>query len=667
MTGGLTLTSAATAGLAQYNTADQTTNYERVRGVWSANAYYLGHEWAGTGTSRTLHLGVAAAVGNSLASGSGRFISIKPTTPFYALNLGSTGLTGNIFDYSGSTMAASSSTQTAFAINPTINQSSTAGYTALLINPTESAVGSGSRYLLDVQVGSVSRFRVESSSTATNHALVSAVNGSGDAALAIQNNATTANETASLLFYTTTNLASPFGRVRTTRVDGANSRMSLGPMNTSAIVNHIQMYGDTGLMSLGAGSTPANGLVTIGTDTTSVSSGLYFGTDTTLYRFGSNVLGTNSRFLINAATTGAFGLSIRASGDSNDRLQILGNGTMQWGSGSALADTTLYRSAADTLKTDDNLVIAQKLTIGQSTLSSYLLDVTEINSTLSGTLRSMYFHPVYNPASDNGVGLFLLAAAMGPAYNSTVNKSVGGSFLGGIYLNPIIQNTGGIPIKGIDINISNDNGATIPYFRGVDVRQVAPGAGTVTTAYGVYIGDMQPAGVTTGYGIYFAGSGTGNSINWNGDTNLYRSAANELRTDDNLIVAGAGSTTGSVVTVDSTQSLSNKRLTPRVTTITSSATPTINTDNCDAVTITALATAITSMTSGLSGTPVNFQKLMIRIKDDGTARAITWGASFASRGVTLPTTTIISKVLTVGLIYNSVTSTWDCVAVAQEA
>ncbi len=105
---------------------------------------------------------------------------------------------------------------------------------------------------------------------------------------------------------------------------------------------------------------------------------------------------------------------------------------------------------------------------------------------------------------------------------------------------------------------------------------------------------------------------------------------------------------------------------PRITTITSHATPTINTDNCDAVTITAQAADITSMTTNLSGTPSNFQKLIIRILDDGTARAITWGASFAAKGATLPTTTVVSKLLTVGFFYNSVTSKWDCVAAVQE-
>lgn len=115
-----------------------------------------------------------------------------------------------------------------------------------------------------------------------------------------------------------------------------------------------------------------------------------------------------------------------------------------------------------------------------------------------------------------------------------------------------------------------------------------------------------------------------------------------------------------------TATLTGKRLTPRVTTITSHAAPTINTDNCDAVTITALAEAITSMTTNLSGTPANFDMLFFRIKDDGTARAIAWGASFASRGATLPTTTVLGKVLYVLFAWNSVASTWDCISTTSE-
>lgn len=105
---------------------------------------------------------------------------------------------------------------------------------------------------------------------------------------------------------------------------------------------------------------------------------------------------------------------------------------------------------------------------------------------------------------------------------------------------------------------------------------------------------------------------------------------------------------------------------PRVSYEVSSATPTINTNKSESHSITALATNITSFTTNLSGTPTDFQKLVIRIKDNGTARTIAWGSSFEAKGVALPTTTVISKVLTVGFIYDIVTGKWGCVASAQE-
>lgn len=114
-----------------------------------------------------------------------------------------------------------------------------------------------------------------------------------------------------------------------------------------------------------------------------------------------------------------------------------------------------------------------------------------------------------------------------------------------------------------------------------------------------------------------------------------------------------------------TQTLTNKRVTPRVTSIASNATPTVNTDTTDIVDITALAVAITSMSSNLTGTPTIGQVLVYQIKDNGTARAITWGASFTAKGTALPTTTVISKYLTVVFMWNG--ANWGCVGSKQEA
>lgn len=117
-----------------------------------------------------------------------------------------------------------------------------------------------------------------------------------------------------------------------------------------------------------------------------------------------------------------------------------------------------------------------------------------------------------------------------------------------------------------------------------------------------------------------------------------------------------------VVTPSVTITLTNKRITPRVTTIVTSSTPTINTNNCDAVTITALASDITSMTTNLSGSPNNFDKLIIRFKDNGTARVIAWGASFANYGGVLPLTTVVGKTINVALQWDSVALVWCCLA-----
>ncbi|HXR50403.1 MAG TPA: hypothetical protein VN778_05255, partial [Verrucomicrobiae bacterium] len=99
-----------------------------------------------------------------------------------------------------------------------------------------------------------------------------------------------------------------------------------------------------------------------------------------------------------------------------------------------------------------------------------------------------------------------------------------------------------------------------------------------------------------------------------------------------------------------------------VTLVTQSATPAIDTDNANFFSITGLAQAITSMTTNLTGTPVHGQFIWIEITDNGTPQAITWGSSFASASVTLPTTTVASTTVRVGLTWNTITSTWDAVA-----
>jgi len=185
------------------------------------------------------------------------------------------------------------------------------------------------------------------------------------------------------------------------------------------------------------------------------------------------------------------------------------------------------------------------------------------------------------------------------------------------------------------------------------------------------IGDLVYATSATAFGRLAAvalgsvltSAGTGTAPVWNSapqittielghatDTTISRSSAGVLAVEGVVIPS-----------ISSTNTLTNKRITKRTGTTTSSATPTINTDNVDFYSLTAQAVDITSFTTNLSGTPTDGQTLWIAIT--GTAaRAITWGASFEASTVALPTTTVTTARLDVGFVWNAATSKWRCVA-----
>lgn len=123
------------------------------------------------------------------------------------------------------------------------------------------------------------------------------------------------------------------------------------------------------------------------------------------------------------------------------------------------------------------------------------------------------------------------------------------------------------------------------------------------------------------------------------------------------------------VSLNGVQTLTNKRVVPRVNNNGGVTSGTIvpTGDLSDQYELLGLTGSVTVDIP--SGTPLAGQKLMLRIKDNGTSRGLTWTTSsggYRVVGAVLPVSTTVSKNTYVGCVYNSLEGFWDVVAVATQ-
>jgi hypothetical protein len=105
------------------------------------------------GYGNIIAYGSLTSYNNTLGGGGGIF-SYKGGTATQTI--------GHRFQHVNGSFTATSGDQTMMQINPNINQTSTAGYTGIKLNVTETATGSGDKNLLDLQVDGVSKYKVNS-------------------------------------------------------------------------------------------------------------------------------------------------------------------------------------------------------------------------------------------------------------------------------------------------------------------------------------------------------------------------------------------------------------------------------------------------------------------------------------------------------------------------
>ena len=230
-----------------------------------------------------------------------------------------------------------------------------------------------------------------------------------------------------------------------------------------------------------------------------------------------------------------------------------------------------------------------------------------------------------------------------------------------------ILTTGNITTTAITAATAN----SVPYFDGSKVLTTGSAltfsGSQLTVAYSVSAGGVgnpgyysvarNSDGATTGYFEALTGTDNVRVIATVGDLIFAANGNNwaTLNSSGNL----------SSLSITASDAITGSRINPRTSTATATTLLTPDISAFDQYNLTAQNQGLT--VNAPTGTPVDGNKLMFRIIDDGTPRSISWNATYTVIGTTLPTTTTANKMLYVGCIYNSTNTRWDVVAVTTQA
>jgi hypothetical protein len=340
---------------------------------------------------------------------------------------------------------------------------------------------------------------------------------------------------------------------------------------------------------------------------------------------------SQKQYIVQNNTTGGQSITVKTSGGTgitvpNGRkahLYVNGTNVIQMFdfvdiNGGAIDGTTVGAASAST-GSFTTLATSGALTYGGVTLSN---SVTGTGSMVLATSPTLTTPALGTPSALVGTNITGTAAGL-TAGNVTTNANLTGA----------VTSTG---------NATSLGSFTSAQLAGALTDETGSGSAVFATSPTL----VTPALGTPASGVVTNLTGTA-SININGT------------------VGATTANTGAFTTLTASTNLSSTRIDPRVSSAASTATLTPDIASFDQYNLTAQAAGLTI--AAPTGTPVDGNKLIIRILDNGTARALTWNATYTVIGTTLPTTTVINKTTYVGCIYNANNTRWDVIAVTTQA
>jgi len=286
-----------------------------------------------------------------------------------------------------------------------------------------------------------------------------------------------------------------------------------------------------------------------------------------MYRSNADELTVDAAFRIFRSLSNLTGYTIAVSGESFSRLNVRADGFMAWGSGAAGHDVNLYRAGVDSLKTDDTLTIGTTLQIrhndGATALATPWMRSNGTNLVVNAATGGVLYlnHDVAGnvvmaqskatvttagqfllPTTGSGAGILFggdthlyrtVANHLGLFTNDILDLSEGGGTAAstGISVGDKISfysNTYGIGIQSNRMVAWMSAGGGFAIRADNVVGQRSAGTDAVTLLASGKIS-------ATGLGkdtIALTNTAVDTGITIGGDTNIFRSAANVLRTDD---------------------------------------------------------------------------------------------------------------------------------------